>query len=81
MRWHVRAGHLQYLHSLDTDAAANDGDFGGDDGPGNDVASNMLQDALPCDSLRAGYPLPKPAGYLVREAQYTDYPGTMYYVM
>ena len=55
MRWHVRAGHLQYLHSLDTDAADNDGDFGGDDGPGNDVASKMRQDALPCE-LGIRYP-------------------------
>jgi hypothetical protein len=28
MHRHVRAGHLQYLLSLDTDAAAADGDFG-----------------------------------------------------
>jgi hypothetical protein len=56
MRWHVRAGHLQYLQSLDTDAAADDGDFGGEEGPGNDVASKMRQDAaLPCE-LGIRYP-------------------------
>ena len=55
LRWHVRAGHLQYLHSLDTDAEANDGDFGGEEGPGNDVASKMRQDALPCE-LGIRYP-------------------------
>ena len=48
-------GHLQYLHSLDTDAAANDGDFGGEDGPGSDVGSKLRHDALPCE-LGIRYP-------------------------
>lgn len=55
MRWHVRAGHLQYLQSLDTDAAANDGDFGGEAGGTSDVASKLRQDTLPCE-LGIRYP-------------------------
>jgi hypothetical protein len=55
MRWHVRAGHLQYLHSLDTDAAAADGDFGAEDGAGNFVDSKMRETALPCE-LGIRYP-------------------------
>lgn len=50
MRWHVRAGHLQYLKALDTDAAADDGDFGGDK-----VGSKMRVEALPCE-LGIRYP-------------------------
>jgi hypothetical protein len=51
MRWHVRAGHLQYLRSLDTDAADDE------DGPGNFVDSKlkMIADALPCE-LGIRYP-------------------------
>ena len=48
MRWHARAGHLQYLRTLDTDAAAADGDYGAEDGPGNIIA-------LPCE-LGIRYP-------------------------
>jgi hypothetical protein len=75
LRLHVRVGHLLYLLSYDLDAAANDCDFGGGDRQGKDMASKFREDAL-----RAGYQLPKPAGYpqAVKEAQYTDHPGTMY---
>jgi hypothetical protein len=48
MRWYVRAGHLQYLRSLDTDATATDGDFGHEnDAPA--IESKMSEDALPCE--------------------------------
>ena len=52
MRWHVRAGHLQYLRSLDTDAAGDD--MGGEDGPGNLVHAKNAE-ALPCE-LGIRYP-------------------------
>ena len=55
MRWHARAGHLQYLRTLDTDAAAADGDYGAEDGPGNIIESKMKEDALPCE-LGIRYP-------------------------
>jgi hypothetical protein len=55
MRWHARAGHLQYLRTLDTDAAAADGDYGAEDGPGNIIESRMKEDALPCE-LGIRYP-------------------------
>ena len=46
IRWHVRAEHLQYLHSLDTDAAAAGGDFVEEDGAGNSFESKISADTL-----------------------------------
>ena len=56
MRWHVRAGHLQYLKSLDADAdAAADLDNTGADGQKSYSKAN-IQDALPCE-LGIRYPI------------------------
>ena len=57
MRWHVRAGHLQYLRSLDADA--NDCEGGGkeeaEDMLGCPSPARLTHDSLPCE-LGIRYP-------------------------
>ena len=43
MRWHVREGYLQYLHTLDADA-----DECKEDGDGYS-STNFAEEALPCE--------------------------------
>ena len=56
MRWHVRAGHLQYLHSLDADLEECEGD-GDHDGyaEGFKSKTSLNNDALPYE-LGIRYP-------------------------
>lgn len=57
MRWHVRAGHLQYLRSLDADAEDCEG---GGEGEAEDMlgcssTTRLTHDSLPCE-LGIRYP-------------------------
>ena len=51
MRWHIRAGHLQYLRSLDVGAA----DDGGEDEQMSFVETGKNASDLPCE-LGIRYP-------------------------
>jgi len=56
MRWHVRAGHLQYLRSLDVDAVdGEDGDGYAASLEGFQVNKGLNNNALPCE-LGIRYP-------------------------
>ena len=57
MRWHMRAGHLQYLHSLDADAENSDwgGDGCAESMEGFQSKQSLKNDALPCE-LGIRYP-------------------------